>query len=273
MALKNQAMSILEAENTDDIPEINAEGVTVTDEILLRELMNLRSAVQNLLEHNENIHAGLTAEGVPPVAMGKDPNSDKIYGVWMDSANENAIKYWADAPSVDATYTTQNLFVGEEPVKIAPRDRENPTMATYNGTAKGFATHKDNGGDITANVKLAATFGIGETNPSVMGDINNFEFVGGSKIPGWEAKVTGTWGTGTNDEGETVDTTDFAVGEGATGEWKMTFYTTATDENNFHVKRGYPTNAVGHFDLTFTNGRAVGAFDADRDRPEENTGN
>ncbi|MCY3985305.1 MAG: hypothetical protein OXE85_15475, partial [Roseovarius sp.] len=102
-----------------------------------------------------------------------------------------------------------------------------------------------------------ATFGIGGTDPSVKGDINDFKFVGGSEIPNWNAKVTGNWAAG--NAPNTVNS-EFKVSDGATGEWGVNFYSqTLTD--------GYPEDAVGHFDLTFDDGRAVGAFNADRREP------
>ena len=144
--------------------------------------------------------------------------------------------------------------------------------ATYEGGAEGYASHGGNAGDITATVVLNATFGIDapESNPSVTGKINEFRFVGGSKIP-WNADISGTW----NDADNPGNFDDSVGGDATGGKWGMTFYTTQTQgtgESEVVNKDSQPTNAVGTFDLTFSDGRAVGAFDAGRE-PAENTGN
>ena len=154
--------------------------------------------------------------------------------------------------------------------------------ATYAGEADGYAvlTHATNpttSGEITASVNLEVTFGDASEDPnrdpSIAGMIDDFKFIGQKDdlLKEWQATLSGTWGEN--------DAFNDTVSSGASddSEWSVVLYTKGRQGTNAvpagdgtpavpatqfePLKDNRPTNALGHFDLTFDNGRAVGAFD------------
>ncbi len=214
-------------------------------------------------EVGKNVNVGLRSSSQDDVLVGQ-------YGVWLNVRGDTPkIGYWlGPQPNNDAYYRKENF--------VSSLGLVNAT-AEYEGDAKGYAALNNNinvSGQITAKVNLTAIL-KGE-NPNISGVIDNFKFVGldSDILKDWNAEFdNGQWAT----DSSLYEVNNF---RGAKGLMQVYFYTDATkadappnvDPSNRSIdKTNSPSNALGWFDLTFGNGRAVGAFDAERERSEETT--
>ena len=206
-----------------------------------------------------------------PTALGTDvPDDDDLYyAVWMDEGG--TIHRW-DNRNADAVYALSDLQT------IAPENRTGADGATasFRGAASGFAAHTDGtAGEMTADVALTVAFGIDNTDddrfdvaPSLTGTIDNFRLVGRTGDLGWTATIDGDLR-----DGGAVDPGSVATGKPPylvrnVNDLSVAFSTDRVKMNDnpppatTPLKTHPPTHAAGSFDLTFTDGRAVGAFNA-----------
>ena len=213
-----------------------------------------------------------------PTALGTDlpPDAmDLYYAVWMDEGG--TIHRW-DNRNADALYALSDIQT------IAPENRTGADGATasFRGAASGFAAHTDGtAGAMTADVALTVAFGIDSADddrfdvaPSLTGTIDNFRLVGRTGDLGWTATIDGDL----RDDG-TVDPGSVATGKPPylvrnVNDLSVAFSTDQVKTSGnppvtTPLKTHPPTHAAGSFDLTFTDGRAVGAFNAiPREAPE-----
>ena len=218
---------------------------------------------------------------VPSVLRSEPPpNADDLYySVWMDPGG--TINRW-DNRNADAVYSRAEIQT------IAPENRTGADGATasFRGAASGFAAHIEvledgttlsTAGAMTADVALTVAFGIDSDDdqfdvaPSLTGTIDNFRLVGRTGDLGWTATIDGDLR-----DGGAVDPGDIDTGKPPylvrnVNDLSVAFSTdrvTGTGDDKAPLKTHPPTHAAGSFDLTFTDGRAVGAFNAiPRDRP------
>ena len=195
------------------------------------------------------------------------PNADDLYySVWMDPGG--TINRW-DNRNADAVYSRAEIQT------IAPENRTGADGATasFRGAASGFAAHTDGtAGEMTADVALTVAFGIDNTDddrfdvaPSLTGTIDNFRLVGRTGDLGWTATIDGDLR-----DGGAVDPGSVATGKPPylvrnVNDLSVAFSTDRVSGgmgSTTPLKTHPPTHAAGSFDLTFTDGRAVGAFNA-----------
>ena len=202
-----------------------------------------------------------------PTPLGTDvpPDAEGLYyAVWMDEGG--TIHRW-DNRNADAVYSRAEIQT------IAPENRTGADGATasFRGAASGFAAHTDGtAGEMTAAVALTVAFGIDNTDddrfdvaPSLTGTIDNFRLVGRTGDLGWTATIDGDL----RDDGA-VDPGDIATGKPPylvrnVNDLSVAFSTDRVSGgmgSATPLKTHPPTHAAGSFDLTFTDGRAVGAF-------------
>ena len=201
-----------------------------------------------------------------PTPLGTDvPDDDDLYyAVWMDEGG--TIHRW-DNRNADAVYALSDLQT------IAPENRTGADGATasFRGAASGFAAHTDGtAGEMTAAVALTVAFGIDNTDddrfdvaPSLTGTIDNFRLVGRTGDLGWTATIDGDLR-----DGGAVDPGAIATGKPPylvrnVNDLSVAFSTDRVSGgmgSATPLKTHPPTHAAGSFDLTFTDGRAVGAF-------------
>lgn len=211
-----------------------------------------------------NLRADVPGTRVPvPGALGSGlpPNADDLdYAVWMDPGG--TIHRWSNRQA-DVIYTRAEIQA------IAPENRigADGATASFAGTATGFAAHTDGtAGAMTADVALTLAFGIDSTDddrfdvaPSLTGTIDNFRLVGQTGDLGWTAMIDGTVAPGDLNTGKppylvrNTNALDVAF---------STDRVTGGMGSTMPAKTHPPTHAAGAFDLTFTDGRAVGAFNA-----------
>ena len=231
-----------------------------------------------------NTRADVPGALVPvPTPLGTDvpPDTEGLYySVWMGPVGQ--IHRW-DNRNADAVYTLSEIQA------IAPENRTGADGATasFRGAASGFAAHIEvledgttlsTAGEMTADVALTVAFGIDNTDddrfdvaPSLTGTIDNFRLVGRTGDLGWTATIDGDL----RPDG-TVDPGAIATGKPPylvrnVNDLSVAFSTDRVMggmDSETPLKSHPPTHAAGSFDLTFTDGRAVGAFNAlPRDRP------
>ena len=217
-----------------------------------------------------NTRADVPGDLVPvadPLGSGLPPNADELYyGVWMDEGG--TIHRWQNR-AADVIYTAGEIQA------ILPEQRTGADGATasFRGRASGFAAHTDGtAGEMTADVALTVAFGIDNTDddqfdvaPSLTGTIDGFRLVGQTGDLGWTATIDGDLG----DDG-TVAPGDIATGKPPylvrnVNDLSVAFSTDRVtreqgEQDTTPLKTHPPTHAAGSFDLTFTDGRAVGAF-------------
>ena len=202
-----------------------------------------------------------------PTVLGSDAPPDTAglyYAVWMNPVG--TIHRWQNR-AADAIYTRTEIQT------IAPENRTGADGATvsFRGTASGFAAHTDGtAGAMTANVALTLAFGIDSADgdrfdvaPALTGTIDDFRLVGQTGDLGWTARIDGDL----RDDG-TVDSGDIVTGKppylvGNVNDLSVAFSTdrvAGPRGSTTLVKTHPPTHAAGSFDLTFTDGRAAGAF-------------
>ena len=227
-----------------------------------------------------NRRADVLGDYVPSTtALGMDlpPDSaDLYYAVWMNPLG--VIHRWKN-PSADKIYSADEIRM------IAAENRigsfvAGRAQASYSGTATGFAAHTDEtAGEMTADVALTLAFGIDAENddardvaPSLTGTIDNFRLVGQTGDLGWTAIIDGDF-SDADSGGGTVDSAAISTGKppylvGNVNGLDVAFFTDqvkGTGMMQSPLKSHPPTHAAGSFDLTFRDGRAVGAFAIPKD--------
>ena len=200
------------------------------------------------------------------------------YGVWMDP--DGQIHRWENPVPDPAAYTTGQIqdITAENRVGSFVDGR---AQASYRGTASGFAAHIEvledgdatvrTAGEMAADVALTVAFGIDSDDdrfdvaPSLTGTIDNFRLVGRTGDLGWTATIDGDLR-----DGGAVDPGDIDTGKAPhlvrnVNDLSVAFSTDRVTGGQGSVtpdRAAPPTHAAGSFDLTFTDGRAVGAFNA-----------
>jgi len=265
------------------------------DELSIRETVFSRFTDPNVNDEGETI--GFRPS---PVTLGTVIESGAVgrYGVWMDP--NGLINRWERTrPEVDL-YDPIVFYSRDEIRSIAAGVRSGfvvdgvPSRATYSGTASGFAARTDEtAGEMKADVALTLSFGIDsdedrlDTDPALAGTIDNFRLVGQSGDLGWAAAIDGTLledgtvaarniqtGLPTGLDGIVTHPNSLVVGFSTTAKTTHEVVTPGTDTEPPVVreldspqpnKTQPPTHAAGSFDLSFADGRAVGAFDIERD--------
>ncbi len=256
-----------------DWEELDALGIDPGDNPALaflhaahRAELVVREAVRSAFL-DTNTRADVPGALVPvPTVLGTDvPDDDDLYyAVWMDEGG--TIHRW-DNRNADAVYALSDLQT------IAPENRTGADGATasFRGAASGFAAHTDGtAGEMTAAVALTVAFGIDNTDddrfdvaPSLTGTIDNFRLVGRTGDLGWTATIDGDLR-----DGGAVDPGSVATGKPPylvrnVNDLSVAFSTDRVSGgmgSTTPLKTHPPTHAAGSFDLTFTDGRAVGAF-------------
>ena len=201
-----------------------------------------------------------------PTPLGTDvpPDTEGLYySVWMGPVGR--IHRW-DNRNADAVYSRAEIQA------IAPANRTGADGATasFRGAASGFAAHTDGtAGEMAADVALTVAFGIDSDDdrfdvaPSLTGTIDNFRLVGRTGDLGWTATIDGDLR-----DGGAVDPGAIATGKPPylvrnVNDLSVAFSTDRVSGgmgSATPLKSHPPTHAAGSFDLTFTDGRAVGAF-------------
>ena len=234
---------------------------------------------EDQLERLENIQAALLDSQGMRIDLGTAaPDGESLsgnYGVWLQP---NMISIVLGNPTVgetndnDATYGYADLQFRDAELTTGPglTDRTVGTTAVYDGYAEGYAALDDKSasGEITANVYLNATFGAA---PAISGNVDEFRFVGqDGDLSGWDASLSGRW---TEAEGFVPGTPGGVSTDAAKpSTWAVELYTTSGQGEMQTPHKGIrPTNALGQFDLSFDDGRAVGAFDIGRKGTLENS--
>ena len=124
--------------------------------------------------------------------------------------------------------------------------------ATYAGDVKGYAYHQDmadgyKAGKFAANIKLNADFGA---QPQTLdGSVSDFSGAGAN--PGWGAATL---------EADRTATTDGTAG----GWWVFEAYGVRAEPGTGGGLAGNPEGYVGQMTLRYSDGAAVGAFDAEK---------
>ncbi len=180
-----------------------------------------------------------------------DPHPDNMdtaenYGVWLidghdpDDPNDDLLTSRSDAPA--GKIEAPNLAM------------EYTGTATYTGDVKGYAYHKDKAGRFTADVTLRANYGDGEDPGEIVGTVSGFSGAGAN--PAWVAATLNT-----NPDGTFTVTTDGT----SDGYWVAQAYGVRfNDGRGNYFAGGQPEGYVGSMALRYSDGAAVGAFDAKR---------
>ena len=186
------------------------------------------------------------------------------YGYWLTQAENGGdgdvtVNTYARMGGGEET-NTANLEFGVDEGDFKDKS------ATYEGKAIGMSFHdidEDNveSGEFTANVNLKVTFGE-SADLGISGTISGFE---GSAIgDNWEVELKKSDFDGTNFTDGVTDT----VG-GDDGEWSATLYGEYIAVDNsadppVEEKKFRPTGIFGTFNANFSDGKAVGAYQTEK---------